>query len=1126
MTGANDPSASEGRTSIQAIPPAPATATVLPEPSPAKPRRKRLTLEKLTVEVARLDRVVVALVLVLVFFLASFTVRNSDFWMHLASGRLISQGHLSFQEDPFAYASEKPWVNHSWLWDLLLYGVYQAGGGTDASASGLELVGALIVGFKALLLVLLAGVMLLIRRPEQRVWVPAVFAALTVVVMSKWLLLQPKIISYLFLGLTVYLLNRESIGLAARGPLWLRPLVAIPVLFALWGNLDEWFILGPFAVALYLIGEALQKVVAPIRTGDDAPAPGQLGRLGLVLLIGLAACLVNPNHARAFQLPAELAAWIGDSQPLFDEAFPGLFQSPFSNDYILPAFRGPNPAGIAYYLLVLLGVASFLLNFRGWRAWRMILWLGFFLPSFFLARTIPFFAVVAGPITALNFQDFAAQRFGAALRLENPWKNWSLAGRFLTLTAGAALVFLAWPGMLSSDYDDPNQSRHVAWRIEMDQSLRQATAKLAELRQDPALGQRNGFNFSVDIANYCAWFCPQEKSFLDLRFDLYPNSVDTFVKLRQALNPRSDKTVQDSTTSQRDWLRKLSVIQESFQAYKISHLVISGRSFGNIRPVVQRLWADSKHWTVFYMDGRTLIFGWKGLDPPPGEDPFRAHAFEPDALAFGPAVPEEARAPSQGTEMAQAPSNLERYWNGPAPRSLDADASAMYVAYVDVLAMQSPAYFRAKQAAWQILSLAAPAAAANTGAYPALAWTYGRISQFYAENSFRDDTRVTPAAAALLAVRSARRAIASNPTDYRNYIDLVRANEYLWASQEEAWADVGLGQIRQVQKMAALQNALALKPDATDVHLALAQAFTQLNIPDYAAEHWDRYLELVEASNPPAQISAEDFAKSLENLRLLVKDRKERLGLQRLKSDYEVAARIQSTLLRKANEAARRGLIKKALELLLNEEDPTALQSPEVAALTMTLLITTGRLGEAKELAKNSGSVDPTAGYLIAAGLGNYAEAKENLEKLLDGRRKFDVQRILILLRDQGFNFPLGPDRTMNANPESFLAVSGMTGNLRNWANIRVYQGVLALEEGDTAEAGRYFQSAFKVGATPASQIIVAGAFAPGSALNAANILELNLLDPLNQFSFHTGGIAAHYWSLIQQSALKPQNQN
>src|SRR5690348_7650054 len=36
-----------------------------------------------------LDRVLVGLVLVLAFFLGSFTIGNSDFWMHLATGRLL-----------------------------------------------------------------------------------------------------------------------------------------------------------------------------------------------------------------------------------------------------------------------------------------------------------------------------------------------------------------------------------------------------------------------------------------------------------------------------------------------------------------------------------------------------------------------------------------------------------------------------------------------------------------------------------------------------------------------------------------------------------------------------------------------------------------------------------------------------------------------------------------------------------------------------------------------------------------------------------------------------------------------------------------------------------------------------
>jgi hypothetical protein len=1139
MTGANDPSGSalpkeapadsEGRTSIQAIPPAPATARVLPEPSPAKPRRKRMAMERLTVEVARLDRVLVAVVLLLVFLLASFTARNSDFWMHLATGRLVSQGQLYYQDDPFSFTvgKENSWLNHSWLWDLLVYGVYRVAGGTDAAAD-LGTVGAILVGFKALLIAALAAVLLLIRRPDHRIWIPAVLAVLTVVTVSRWLLLQPKIISYLFLGLTVYILNRESIGLSARGPLWLRPIVALPVLFALWVNLDEWFVLGPFAVALYLIGEALQRAIAPIRTGDDAPAPGQLGRLGLVLVVSTAACLVNPYHYRAFRLPSEFAAWITDSPLQFDEAFQGLFQSPFSSDYLTAAFKAPNPATFAYYLLVLLGIASFLVNFRTWRAWRMILWLGFFLPSFFLARTIPFFAVVAGPITALNFQDFAAQRFGVALRLENPWKNWSLAGRFLTLIAGVALVLLAWPGMLSSDYDDP--TRHVAWRIEVDPSLRQATAKLAELRQESALEGGNGFNFSSspasEIANYYAWFCPQEKGFLDQRFDLFPNVVGTYLKLRQDLVLRVDRSGQDSTTPQRVWLQKLSDIQEKFQAYNINHVVISGRSFAAIRPVVERLLGDPKHWTVLYTDGRTLIFGWKGLEPAPGEDPFRAHAVQLDRLAFGPTVPDDARAPSRGIEMAEPPSFLERYWSGPAPRSLEVDTSAMYQFYSDVLARQGPVYNYANQAAWQILTMAAPAAVANTGAYPAMAWASGRLFQLTAQTYFSEDPRATPAAAALLAVRSARRAIAANPTDYRNYLALVGANDYLWAAQESRWGDAGLMRIRQIQKLAALQNALALKPDAVEIHFALAQLFTQLDIADYAVEHWDQYVKLLEESKAPSQISAENFSRLQEDMKLRAKDQKEKLGLQRRQNDYAVAKRTQSTLQRKVNEAYRRGLLKEALDLLSNEEDPTALQSPEVAALMMNLLISTGRLGEAKALAKDSGGMDPSTDYLIAAGLGNYAEAEENLEKLLARGRKDSVRRMLFLLRDQGFTSTLGSAGMMSPSPNSFLATREVAGNLRNWANLLAYQGVFALEEGDTTRAARYFQAALDVSAKPTSQAIVAGMFAPGSALAAATFLEGNLeVIPQDPFSFQAQGIANRYLSLIRLTGRRVQNQ-
>src|SRR5436189_3343627 len=76
-----------------------------------------------------LDPPVAAGVLLLAFFLGSFAATNSDLWAHLAAGRLVAGGRLPTAADPFAADDGATWVNHAWLFDTLLYLLYQAGGG-------------------------------------------------------------------------------------------------------------------------------------------------------------------------------------------------------------------------------------------------------------------------------------------------------------------------------------------------------------------------------------------------------------------------------------------------------------------------------------------------------------------------------------------------------------------------------------------------------------------------------------------------------------------------------------------------------------------------------------------------------------------------------------------------------------------------------------------------------------------------------------------------------------------------------------------------------------------------------------------------------------------------------------
>ncbi|HEY1859784.1 MAG TPA: hypothetical protein VGG61_05500, partial [Gemmataceae bacterium] len=191
-----------------------------------------------------LEMLLVFFVLALAFLLASFPARNSDVWMHLANGRLLAHGADSIGSDlrlPLVGLRVSP----TWLYDLVCYGLYSLLGGAG------------LVMFKA---VLVAGVGLLLLRLSwtgQGWWVPAACTALALVAMSIRLLLLPATFSYFFLALTFWCLQPRAPQIA--GGTRERPSDSSPsfpsawpllVLFAIWVNLDGWFLLGLGTVAL------------------------------------------------------------------------------------------------------------------------------------------------------------------------------------------------------------------------------------------------------------------------------------------------------------------------------------------------------------------------------------------------------------------------------------------------------------------------------------------------------------------------------------------------------------------------------------------------------------------------------------------------------------------------------------------------------------------------------------------------------------------------------------------------------------------------------------------------------------------------------------------------------------
>ena len=100
-------------------------------------------------------------------------------------------------------------------------------------------------------------------RAGRTLWGPVLCTTLAVLAKSPRLFLQPATVSVLFLAVTLWVLVRPvrpadapgaAVSPTAYWPLW--------PLFALWANVDEWFVLGPAAVAVYALGRWLEPPAA------------------------------------------------------------------------------------------------------------------------------------------------------------------------------------------------------------------------------------------------------------------------------------------------------------------------------------------------------------------------------------------------------------------------------------------------------------------------------------------------------------------------------------------------------------------------------------------------------------------------------------------------------------------------------------------------------------------------------------------------------------------------------------------------------------------------------------------------------------------------------------------------
>jgi hypothetical protein len=254
-----------------------------------------------------------------------------DSWWHLRVGQWVVENGTVPATDPFSsFGQNRQWVAYSWLFEVLLYGLYCAFG-----------LAGLIVYRALMALAIVAAVHRLIARRERRFLVATGLTALAALAVAMLFKDRPWLFTILFTTLTLDVILARQRGATDRSA------YLLPAVFAFWANLHIQFVYGLLLLGLACTAPILDWMRAADRD-EDATHFGSPGwwRLTALTVLCAVATLCNPYHVRLYAVVLEYATQ------------PGPFR--FVNELKAPEFREASE----WAVLALAGYAAFGLGRR------------------------------------------------------------------------------------------------------------------------------------------------------------------------------------------------------------------------------------------------------------------------------------------------------------------------------------------------------------------------------------------------------------------------------------------------------------------------------------------------------------------------------------------------------------------------------------------------------------------------------------------------------------------------------------------------------------------------------------------------------------------------------------------
>jgi hypothetical protein len=446
-------------------------------------------------------RLAVTILFVGLFAMAIRAPADTDTWWHLQAGRVtLESGHI-LQTDLFSHTRYgTPWVNHSWLSQVILYWLFER-----FSYAGLGLwMGAVVTAAFAFVYLQMEGDVF------TRAFLVVLAAAASAVV---WIA-RPQLLSFLLTAVVAYVLHLFKWRKVNR--LWL-----LPPLFVLWVNLHAGYALGFMLLAAFVAGEVANHALAVLAPADD-PATGSAHcpvvdwrGIGLVVGVGLLSAfllVINPNTTRMWTYYLETVR-VGVLRDFIQE-----WQSPDFH----PLYTQP------FIWLLLATLAAMGLSGRRADGTDLAMVGGFAYASLLAGRNIGPFALVTAPVLSRHVAA-ALLRWGRALRA----RGWLSAPRRRALTP--ALGAVNW-GLLGLIVALAGLKTCVPLRPAFNEALQRDSLPAGAVAWIQAHQPEGKLFNHYNWGGYLIWrLWPDYQVFVDGRTDLYGDEIlRDYVEIQRA----------------------------------------------------------------------------------------------------------------------------------------------------------------------------------------------------------------------------------------------------------------------------------------------------------------------------------------------------------------------------------------------------------------------------------------------------------------------------------------------------------------------------------------------------------------------------------------------------------------